>query len=591
MHSDPGDIRVLYVDSRGDGNAAATALADEGARFGIETASDAESALARLEAADFECVVSAYELPDRDGIEFLEAVRDRYPDVPFVLCAAAGSEAVASAAVSADVTEYVGCDTADPEAAPALADHVVSAVETHPSTRRRRRLHTYERMINSMREAACVYDAEGRFRLVNEYLAEWYGETPADLEGERSALIPHIREGAEGDPYRELLDGDREELSGELEGEFPGRGEAVLEYRLTPLAAPGTEEAVVGVARDITERKERERELEQARAEYRDLFDGMNDAAWVLDPDEETFLAVNDAAVERTEFSRAELLSMGPHDIDVEHDDGAITERIEGMADDEIRVFETVRETKGGERIPVEISAGVITYRGEPAILAVSRDISERKQREKQLEQFASVVSHDLRNPLQVSKGHLRLAVEEVDDGALETHLRTAIDAHDRMNALIENLLTLAREGQGIGDVEPIDLEAFAEGCWRNVDTEGATLFVDAPPRVCADRSRLKQLIENLIRNAVEHGGADTTITVGGLGDGFYLADDGPGIPPDEREDVFEAGYSTKGGGTGFGLSIVERIAHAHEWDIHVEEGPEGGARFEITGVAFPDPD
>ncbi|MFB6078318.1 MAG: sensor histidine kinase, partial [Halarchaeum sp.] len=106
--------------------------------------------------------------------------------------------------------------------------------------------------------------------------------------------------------------------------------------------------------------------------------------------------------------------------------------------------------------------------------------------------------------------------------------------------------------------------------------------------RVLADPSRLGQLFENLFRNAVEHGGDDVTVTVGDLDDGFYVEDDGPGIPADEREVVFEPGYSNEADGTGLGLAIVEQTAAGHDWTLTVSESSAGGARFEITGVESP---
>jgi len=88
------------------------------------------------------------------------------------------------------------------------------------------------------------------------------------------------------------------------------------------------------------------------------------------------------------------------------------------------------------------------------------------------------------------------------------------------------------------------------------------------------------------MREEIEQQGGEmrqVTVTVGTLPDGFYIEDDGPGIPADEREDVFDAGYSTTEDGTGFGLSIVEEIADAHGWEIRAAEGSNGGVRFEIT--------
>jgi signal transduction histidine kinase len=124
-----------------------------------------------------------------------------------------------------------------------------------------------------------------------------------------------------------------------------------------------------------------------------------------------------------------------------------------------------------------------------------------------------------------------------------------------------------------------------ATNSWQTVDTAQAALETDTTRAVEADRSRLQQLFENLYRNAIEHGGDDVTVSVGAMDDGFYVADTGSGIPESDREDVFEAGYSTNENGTGFGLRIVEQIADAHGWEVAITESEEGGARFEIASV------
>lgn len=194
-----------------------------------------------------------------------------------------------------------------------------------------------------------------------------------------------------------------------------------------------------------------------------------------------------------------------------------------------------------------------------------------------------SIVSHDLRNPLQVAQGRLELAREEGNRDNLDEVVR----AHDRMSALIEDLLTFAREGKQVGELEPVDLVGLTENCWRNVATAEATLATDMDRRIRADQSRLQQLLENLFRNAVEHSGGIVTVTLGELGDGFYVEDNGSGIPEDEQKNVFEAGYSTVEDATGFGLSIVKQVAKAHGWDVRVTDGSDGGVRFEITDVEF----
>ena len=178
-------------------------------------------------------------------------------------------------------------------------------------------------------------------------------------------------------------------------------------------------------------------------------------------------------------------------------------------------------------------------------------------------------------------KGSEEIASDECDS----PHLVDVADAHRRMETLIEDLLMLAREGETVAEFESVDLGKLLSGCWETLGREGAALAVETGTTVRADRDRLRQLLENLLTNALEHGGTDVTITVGDLADGFYVEDDGPGIPDDDREDVFVSGYSTDDWGTGFGLGIVDRIAEAHGWKVRATEGSNGGARFEVTGV------
>ena len=199
------------------------------------------------------------------------------------------------------------------------------------------------------------------------------------------------------------------------------------------------------------------------------------------------------------------------------------------------------------------------------------------------LEEFASVVSHDLRNPLNLAKGRLQLAQETCES----EHLDNVAQALDRMEALIEDLLSLAQAGKQISKTEPVALGALCESSWQSVATADATLVVETERQIRADRSRLRQLLENFFRNAIEHGGEHVTVTVDELDTGFYVEDDGPGIPTDERTQCFEAGYSTTEEGTGLGLSIVKQIVDAHNWRIHLTDGTTGGTRFEITNVEF----
>jgi GAF domain-containing protein len=202
------------------------------------------------------------------------------------------------------------------------------------------------------------------------------------------------------------------------------------------------------------------------------------------------------------------------------------------------------------------------------------------------LDQFASVVSHDLRSPLNVAQGRVDLERSTRDSD----HLEIAARSLDRMEELIADVLTVARQGHEIEETELISLGELVEECWDAVQTEGATLTVAADLALKADPGRARHLFENLFRNAIEHGGADVSVRVGPLddGDGFYVEDDGPGIPEADRGQVFETGFTTGSDGIGLGLSIVQGVVDAHGWAITAGESADGGARFEVSDVVVP---
>jgi len=269
----------------------------------------------------------------------------------------------------------------------------------------------------------------------------------------------------------------------------------------------------------------------------------------------------------------------------------------------------------------------IVDDRGEDrGRILLLHDVTEREQHRRrlertneQLDRFASVVSHDLRNPLSVADGYLELARTDGD----EEHFETVADAHARMQAIIDDVLALARGGPAVEDSEPVAIADVAERAWEHVETGEASLVVETDLVVEADADRLERLFENLYRNAIDHAqeGRDAdsgplTVTVGRIEgasrredhdaraevlrddlkaeapgdpvdrDGFYVADDGIGIPEADRERVFEPGETSGGDGTGLGLAIVRSIAQAHGWSVRATDAEDGGARFDVTGAA-----
>lgn len=281
--------------------------------------------------------------------------------------------------------------------------------------------------------------------------------------------------------------------------------------------------------------------------------------------------------------------------------------------DDEVWV-----ETPNGERCyQVTISALSDDEAAARAHVILLHDITDRKRREEQLEkqketlrarkqqlehqnerldQFAGIVSHDLRNPLNVTSGYLELIDARIEDDTAavdESELDEMKQAAERMEAIIEDALTLAREGKAVTETKAVGLAETARSAWETVATTDATLTVETDAVIEADRGRVRTIFENLFRNSVEHGRADVSVTVGDLDDatGFFVADDGPGIPDEQKEAVLDHGFTTSEDGTGFGLAIVSDAASAHGWDVTVTDSETGGARFEFTGVDRTDDD
>ena len=246
------------------------------------------------------------------------------------------------------------------------------------------------------------------------------------------------------------------------------------------------------------------------------------------------------------------------------------------------------------------LSVSPVARRGQRGRVFVLRDVTDRKRREQELErqnerldQFATMVGHDLRNPLTVAAGQLTLAETECESDAAATHFDAVRKSHQRMESMVEDLLTLARSGQRVEETESVTLAELVRDAWAHAKANGCELELTVPDgaTVSADRDRLLHVFENCFRNAADHNDSQLTVRVGLLDHadddftGFFIEDDGEGIPEGERERVFEHGYTTDGEGTGLGLSIVKDIVDAHGWRVRVTEGAHGGARFEVTGV------
>ena len=572
-----------------------------------------------------DCVVVDHEPPAADGIELLEAVRAERPDLPVVLRTDGGSEELASEAISAGVSEYLHTDETE-----ALVGRLVELADAYRVDRERSR--ELERAADLLAKTERIADVGG-WEIDPETREVFWTDHLFDLLGVDGDEEPPL--GGALDVYH---DEDRPIIESAVEAALADGEPFDVEVRFhradgdvgwlrvqgVPTVANGRVATLRGAVQDVTERRNRERVLRETHdiiADREAAFDQQVRALLELgraelgtqygtlskiDGDEYTFefVASDDDSIEEGDVvpvaatncevaaSTERTLVLG----DVARDAPEETHRA-GFTDWGIACYlgapvfveESVygtfcfygTEPREGqfsewERTLVDLMSRWVSY--ELQRQQVTERLAEQNE---QLERFASIVSHDLRNPLSIIEGYVEQAIEtgEVD------HLSRVQSAVDRMDTLIDDVLLLSRSDNAIGDRSTVDLAALVGNCWETVPTETATLVATADRSIRADETRLKQLLENLFRNAVEHGGDGVTVTVGDLDSGFYVEDDGPGIPDDDRETVFEDGYSTSRDGTGLGLSIVTEIVDAHGWTVDVTEGTDGGARFEITGI------
>jgi len=728
-----GEVRVLHVDDDPEfAEVTAMHLERVDEAISVATAATAADGLERLRSEPVDCIVSDHDVPETNGLEFLRAVRDEFPELPFIIFTGKGNEEIASDAISAGVTEYlqkdvgtdqytvlsdrirravaenraksapekserqrstlisnlpgmvyrarnepgwpiefvssgaaelVGYDAEtieseavtwrsliDPEDCERIARKIETSVaagepyevsyriETDAAVtrwvtdrgrvvgtddgvelvegfitditdrrERERELEQYRTLVQNVGDPMYVLDSEGVIQMANDAMVDHLGYERAEVLGERpEQFMPPEDVAAVTETLMELAETPAKTWETVEMRTVDANGHRTVNENKVATLQNGDGEFVgsVGVMRDVTERSQRQWELER----YETIVEAVGDPVYALDEDG-VFTFVNEAIEPMTAYSPDELV--GEHigrimtDEDVARGDELIQELLANPETDS-GTLEMDVVTERGERIPSENNLALLPSRdGEfTGTAGVIRDIHERKEREEQLTEFASVVSHDLRNPLNVVQGRLQLAQESGD----VSHLDAAADAADRMEQLIEDLLTLARQGDTVGTLTTMDIGTAAEQAWANVETVAATLEVEGTETVEADPERFRELLENLFRNSIEHGSADSAgaagpmnrrptergiahsglhVTVGTIADGdgtsgFYVADNGPGIDPDDRETVFERGYTSTTDGTGFGLAIVEDIATAHDWTGEITESENGGARFEF---------
>lgn len=617
--------RVLHVDDEpGFSDLLESVLKEEIPDGAIIAASSAGEALEKLESEEFDCIVSDYDMPKKNGLEFLTDVRKRHSDLPFILFTGKGSESIASEAITAGVTDYLQKGSGK-EHYELLVNRITHAVNQYRTEQEIRDTKEYfSTILSHTSDYIMIVDESGCVSYVSAPIDRLMGYSPEEIIGINAFELVHPDDmEPAANTFSRVISNPTEEFVEEFRAQHNDGSWVWLEVRGKNLIEDPVIDGILVDARDITKRKKYEDNLGILTESLPELFlsdsqseliDRGREIASRLVPDSsfDFYLVESDDRLVQIPESASTESAASPANIPMDR---------AGLLKDAIDSTDTkcgdLRET-GDEYLALNLSADhvIVVPLDHRGLLLVTqehssgvsdeqlsllellssnmtaaldyldwKDLIESRDetvttKNNRLEEFTSIVSHDLRNPLNIAQGRLELAQNEVTN----EHLEVVADAHSRMLNLIEDLLTLAKYGETVIETEAVDLNQIAQLTWDDTGNADVELIVeDSVSEFEADPTQLRQLLANLFQNAIQHGGDVSKITIGQLPDGFFVEDDGHGISAEEQGVVFQAGYSTSPDGTGFGLRIVELVIEAHNWDVSLTNGSDGGARFEIT--------
>lgn len=571
-------------------------LEAEDDRFAVTSVETGRAGIDRMDET-VDCVVCDYQLGSTDGLTVLTAIREDYPDVPFILFTGEGSETIAAEAIEAGVSTYLQKEPRMGQFT-VLANRIRNHVDQYRTSKRVEDLERhYETVATVATDAFFTVDLTSGSMNISEGISQ-FGYDPETLDGthdwwrerihpdDRDRMLEAHDRATTPDPDGfDEFDGERGRFTAEFDWRRADGTYAHVEAAGITIFDDDTAVEQIGTMRDVSDRRARAETLEL----FQHLIDESNALVFINDPVTGELLYANQTAADELGYALDDLIGTPVYEIETEFETVDEWHQHVDAVRERSRVrFAGVQQRADGSTFPVEVNLTYVSL-DEDYMVAIARNITERKQREaaleeqnERLERFVSIISHDLRNPLNVVSGYVDLLRSEYDDERLER-----IDAGEaRMESIVADLLYLAREGTTPDTSTPVDIAPTAREAWQNVPTRDATLVVCDPlPTVRADRDRLLQVFENLFKNAVDHGGSDVTVTVRPIADGFEVADDGSGIATGDRERVFEDGFSTAPSGSGLGLTIVSEVVEGHGWSIEVTEGADGGAAFRITGL------
>ncbi|MFB6101203.1 MAG: PAS domain S-box protein [Haloplanus sp.] len=473
----------------------------------------------------------------------------------------------------------------------------------------REREEKYRNLFEDTRDALMVFDREG-YLDCNERTLDLFGVdsvesfleyTPWELSppqqpdgtDSREAALAHIETAfEEGEAFFEWT---HQRVDGTT---FPA------EVKLSRFEYEG-EPALHALIRDITERKEQERELQEREEKYRSLFEDTRDALMLLNRD--GFFDCNERTLELfgvdsvdsfVEYAPWELSP--PQQPDGTDSREAALAHVEAAFEEGEAFFEWTHQHVDGTTFPAEVKLSRFEYEGEPALHARVRDISRRKEYERRLEEqrdnldvLNRVLRHDIRNDIQLITAYAKMLGDECDDEGTESYLETILESADHA----VELTTSAREMADVmlsadEELRHVDLPNVVQDELDKVRSAHPEAVVtdeaNVPPVSVRANDMLGSVFRNLLKNAIQHNDAETpevTVSATNCDDTVVVrvADNGPGVPDEQKDAIFgkgEKGLDSQG--TGIGLYLVDTLVESYGGTVSVEDDTPGGAAFVV---------
>jgi PAS domain S-box-containing protein len=597
-------IRVLHVDDDSHFLKIAKQCLETDASIKVETATSAEEAIGKLGDGKYDVIVSDYQMPGKNGLEFLKELRSNGKTFPFIMFTGKGREEIAIEALNLGANRYLnkGGET-----------ETVYAELAHSITELARTRKAEEKLFKSEEALLSLRDSEEKFRSLAE-------NSPNIIFINKKGRLVYVNKRAE-----EIMGYNREEFCSAnfnfmnliaQESEKPVesafsrqmQGEDVAPFEFKIVTKEGRkldvilssklmryegESAVLGMVTDITYRKESEKTILESQQKFEGLFIGNPEAAVYLSPDFH-ILDINPRFEELFGYSLAEIKGKHLDDIVVQKDKMGEADMLNGKAAQGYVYHNTLRRRKDESLVPVSISAAPITADSRLiGYVGMYKDISELKKTERtlalmneKLRVVGGLTRHDTRNKLAVITGNIFLMRKKMNNPDIVNNLNDIESASQQ----VERILGFARDYEMLGVEELVYIDV------EQVINEAVSLFPEMRELELANNcvgltlladSLLRQLFYNLIDNSLKYGQKVKNITTRYEKTAdeqlkLIYEDDGIGIPPDVKPKIFNEGYTT-GKGSGYGLYLIKKMMEVYGWTIQETSGPGRGAVFTIT--------